>query len=106
MTLLPEKIERTDADRLRITWSDGHVRHYTPRQLRDGCPCATCREARATPPPPSTELPILSATEAQPLRVAGMKPVGNYAYSISFSDGHGTGIYSLELLRKLGAPAS
>jgi DUF971 family protein len=31
-----------------------------------------------------------------------MKPVGSYAYSIDFSDGHGTGIYPLELLRELG----
>jgi DUF971 family protein len=100
----PEKIERTDADQVRITWSDGHVRCYTPGQLRNGCPCATCREQRSAPPPPANELPILSAAEAQPLKVAGMKPVGNYAYSISFSDGHNTGIYGLDLLRELGDP--
>jgi DUF971 family protein len=28
--------------------------------------------------------------------------VGNYAYSIAFSDGHDTGIYTLELLGTLG----
>ena len=26
-----------------------------------------------------------------------MKPVGNYAYSIAFSDGHDTGIFSFEM---------
>jgi DUF971 family protein len=31
-----------------------------------------------------------------------MKPVGNYAYAISFSDGHDTGIYTIEYLRELG----
>jgi DUF971 family protein len=31
-----------------------------------------------------------------------MKPVGNYAYTIAFSDGHDTGIYTFELLRELG----
>ena len=30
--------------------------------------------------------------EARPLTIQGMKPVGNYAYSIDFSDGHGSGI--------------
>ena len=40
--------------------------------------------------------------EAQPLRIAAMKPVGNYAYSIDFSDGHDTGIYTLDALRELG----
>jgi DUF971 family protein len=40
-----------------------------------------------------------------PLKVTGMTPVGNYAYSIAFSDGHNTGIYPLTLLRELGEPA-
>jgi DUF971 family protein len=31
-----------------------------------------------------------------------MTPVGNYAYKILFSDGHDTGIYTLDLLRELG----
>ena len=31
-----------------------------------------------------------------------MTPVGRYAYSIDFSDGHDTGIYTLESLRELG----
>ncbi len=48
-------------------------------------------------------LPVLSAAEMQPLTVSKMEPVGNYAYSIEFSDGHGTGIYTLELLRRVGA---
>ena len=43
-----------------------------------------------------------SAAEAQPLMVQGVKPLGNYAYTIAFSDGHDTGIYKLELLRQLG----
>ncbi|MDP6722272.1 MAG: DUF971 domain-containing protein [Pirellulaceae bacterium] len=38
----------------------------------------------------------------QPLRIKGMKPVGNYAYSIDFSDGHDSGIYSFDLLLELG----
>ncbi|MDP6446605.1 MAG: gamma-butyrobetaine hydroxylase-like domain-containing protein [Pirellulaceae bacterium] len=32
----------------------------------------------------------------------GMQPMGSYAYSIEFSDGHDTGIYSLELLSEIG----
>jgi DUF971 family protein len=50
-------------------------------------------------------LPVLSAAEARPLTISKMEPVGNYAYSIEFSDGHGTGIYTLELLRQLGRDA-
>jgi DUF971 family protein len=47
-------------------------------------------------------LPIVNEAETKPLRVEGMKPVGNYAYSIEFSDGHDSGIYTFELLRELG----
>jgi DUF971 family protein len=31
-----------------------------------------------------------------------MKPVGQYAYAISFSDGHETGIYLFDYLHDLG----
>ena len=102
MTLQPKKLELVDGNQLRITWSDGQVRDYALRELRDKCPCATCREKRNAPPPSPLQLPIISAAEAQPLRITAMKPVGNYAYSIDFSDGHNTGIYTLESLREMG----
>ena len=103
MAALPVKLELAEGNQLRITWSDGQVRDYSLRELRDKCPCATCREKRNAPPPSPLQLPILSAAEAQPLRITAMKPVGNYAYSIDFSDGHNTGIYTLESLREMGA---
>lgn len=104
MTAQPIKLELSAPERLRITWSDGQVREYPLRELRDKCPCATCREKRNAPPESPLQLPIISDAEAQPLRIAAMKPVGNYAYSIDFSDGHNTGIYTLESLRDLGEP--
>ncbi len=102
MNLQPTKIELIADDRLRIEWNDQTQREYTFGELREACPCATCREKRKPPPPTSMELPVLSAAEAAPLKVLGMKPVGNYAYSIAFSDGHDTGIYTIESLRQLG----
>jgi DUF971 family protein len=106
MTASPTKLELAAADLLRITWSDGTVREYPVRELRDKCPCATCREKRNAPPPPSTLLPIITDAETKPLRIEAMKPVGNYAYAIDFSDGHDTGIYTLETLRELGHEAT
>jgi DUF971 family protein len=103
MEFQPVELKRISESRLQITWSDGQIRQYTFRELRDGCPCATCREKRSAPPPPPTQLTVLTPAEAQPLTIAGMKPVGNYAYSIDFSDGHNTGIYTLEHLRELGS---
>lgn len=98
-SILPTKLELAGENQLLIEWSDGHSRSYSFGELRNRCPCATCREKRKTPAP---MLPVLSAEEAQPLKILGMKPVGNYAYSIDFSDGHDTGIYSFDLLRELG----
>lgn len=103
MNVTPQKLERVGESGLLITWSDGQRRQYETRELRDRCPCATCREKQehgAREPAPL--LPILTAAETQPLKITGMKPVGNYAYSIDFSDGHNTGIYTLEFLRELG----
>ena len=99
----PTKIELAGDDRLRIDWSDGERREYRFGELRERCPCATCREKRAKP---AELLPVLSAAEARPIKVLEMKPVGNYAYSIAFSDGHDTGIFTFELLRELGREVS
>jgi DUF971 family protein len=99
METQPAKLSRTADDQLAIEWSDGQRRIYSFRELRDACPCATCREKRSQPAP---LLPVLKPEEARPLKVLGMTPVGHYAYSIEFSDGHDTGIYPFKLLRELG----
>jgi DUF971 family protein len=104
MNVQPTKLELAAPDRLRISWSDGQVREYAVRELRDNCPCATCREVRSVAPAP-TLFPIVTDADIRPLRIAAMKPVGNYAYSIDFSDGHNTGIYTLESLREMGEEA-
>jgi DUF971 family protein len=106
MNVYPTKLERRGANQLLIEWSDGEQRLYSAGELRDACPCATCREKSEKPAPAATMLPVIPLSEAQPLSILGMQPVGNYAYSIAFSDGHDTGIYSFELLRGAGKVAS
>jgi DUF971 family protein len=106
MNLQPTNLQLAGPDQLRITWNDGQIREYAVRELRERCPCATCREKRRAPPPPPTQLPVLSPAETQPLRISSMKPVGNYAYAIDFTDGHNTGIYTLETLREMGTPVA
>jgi DUF971 family protein len=98
----PVKLARSGTSGLVIEWSDGQSRDYSVRELRDACPCASCREKRSQPAEPTILLPVLSLNEARPLAIIKMEPVGNYAYSIEFSDGHNTGIYTLVLLRQLG----
>lgn len=79
--------------RLVIQWSDGRQLEYDPGELRAACPCAACASGQGGTPSPE-------------LTVTQMQPVGNYAYHIEFSDGHGTGIYPLELLRRLGTESN
>ena len=104
-THLPRALRRLDDPRspgaIEISWSDGAVSVYTPRLLRDACPCATCREQRVEPVRPNP-LAVLAPEELAPLAISGMKPVGQYAYAIEFSDGHASGIYTLDYLRELG----
>ena len=101
----PTRLERT-SDSLRIEWSDGVVQEITIRELQRQCPCATCRErakgeSQSSALSPFQLLPI-ATPQAAPLAIARMEPVGNYAYSIHYSQGCSKGIYTFELLRALG----
>lgn len=103
MNVYPVELKTVEPASLLIRWSDGRQQQYPLAELRDFCPCATCREKRrAGEQKPAELLPVLTPAEAQPLRLVSMKPVGNYAYSIAFSDGHDTGIYTFEQLREIG----
>lgn len=107
----PASIQREGERGIRIEWSDGTATSWTARELRDACPCATCREKRgetggheAISMPVVAKpmgLPVLSAAEAKPLTIEGMRPVGTYAYNIAFSDGHSSGLFTFERLRRV-----
>ncbi len=94
----PVALRKEGDDRLAIDWSDGHHAVYTWRHLREHCPCAGCREERLQPPDP---LRVLKPSELVPLRPVAFTPVGYYAYKITWSDGHDSGLFTLENLRSL-----
>lgn len=106
----PDGIERVGDSGIRIRWSDGETTEWTSRQLRDACPCATCREKHGkllhdddeapVAKPKPIGLPVLSAAEARPMKIEGMKPVGTYAYNVLFSDGHSSGLFTFARLRR------
>ncbi len=99
------KALRREGDCLVIEWSDGFVGSITWKALRDACPCAGCREERQKPADPFR---LLKPEELVPLAPVSMPRVGRYAYKVVWSDGHDTGIFTLEHLRQLcqapGAP--
>lgn len=108
MTPYPTHLERQPDRRLLIEWSDGQRRLYRSSELRKACPCATCREKRAAGEGDKMQslLKVIAPHEAEPVAIAAMEPVGNYAYKLHFSDGHDTGIYTFEFLRELGEETS
>ncbi len=101
MNLRPNELKLLNPDQLQITWSDGQVRRYEVAELRRSCPCASCGEKRRAEPKAEL-LPVVTLDPPEAVRLKGVNPIGNYAYEISFADGHNTGIYTFEYLRELG----
>lgn len=72
---------------LKVTFMDEVEGTVSAERLRDASPSAD--KSRAPLPP------------GRVMAIVAIEPVGNYAVRIEFSDGHGTGIYTWRLLRKL-----
>ena len=100
----PTSLNRTEDRQLIIHWSDGIEQTVSFRELRNACQCAKCNESKLENVDINNgSLPVLSPAETMPLEIVEMKPVGNYAYNVHFSDGHSSGIFTFELLRKIGS---
>ena len=98
------KVNVTTGTGMEIEWNDGHFSAYSFPFLRDACPCALCNEEREKDgrqpgdplKPVAGALPMFKAA-ARPTEV---KPVGKYAISFTWNDGHQHGIYSWQYLRE------
>jgi DUF971 family protein len=92
----PQAIERLPSQRsLLIQWHDGQERRLAYVGLRGQCMCARCVDE-------ITGERILDVEGIDPgLGIEGMELVGNYALKIRWSDGHDTGLYTWEHLRRL-----
>jgi len=92
----PVGFRRRDARTLSVLWEDGHGDDFDVRDLRLACPCAVCIEE-------TSGRPLLDPKSVRPdIAPRVISSVGNYAITISWNDGHSTGIYSFERLRDLG----
>jgi DUF971 family protein len=85
--------------RLIVRWRDGHESHYPWDDLRAACPCADCRTAQK----PQGGLQVLTGPVVRrgEMQIVAISPVGRYALGFTWSDGHRTGIYSFDFLRRL-----
>ena len=98
------KVNKTEGTGMDIDWKDGHKSSWNFRWLRDACPCATCHEERekdgrepgVPKPTPGNLLPLYQ----NPPRPVTVTPTGRYAIAFGWNDGHTSGIYSWEFLRR------
>ncbi|MHB8418157.1 MAG: DUF971 domain-containing protein [Myxococcales bacterium] len=93
----PSSIEQA-ASGLVVSWDDSVRTELSFRELRLSCPCAGCVEEW------SGKRTVDPAAIPEGIHPLSIEPVGNYALSITWSDGHSTGIYSWSTLRALGRP--
>jgi DUF971 family protein len=99
------KVALTEGTGVEIVWKDGHRSQWTFPFLRDACPCATCHEEREKTgralgeprPQPKQLLPIYTP----PAKPNAVEPIGRYALKFKWADGHESGIYSWDFLRRL-----
>lgn len=90
------KIWQQDSRTLAITWTDGRDSLYDVVELRRQCPCAECVDEI------SRERKLKPEQIPQSVRPVKIESVGRYAMKIRFTDGHQTGIYTFDFLRRFG----
>jgi DUF971 family protein len=104
--LTPAKVRvlKTEGTGMEIDWEDGHKSQWTFAWLRNACPCATCVEERQIqgrdPGEPKPQPKQLLQMYEAPARPASAHAVGRYAIQFNWQDGHSSGIYSWDFLRR------
>ena len=102
---LKVRVKKTEGTGVEVDWKDGHHSQWSFVWLRNACPCATCHEAREQddrlPGEAKPKQPTLLALYEAPARPVEVTPVGKYALRFKWNDGHESGIYSWEYLRRV-----
>lgn len=90
-----KELWQVDEKTLAILWTDQKENRYDVVDLRRQCPCAGCVDER------TGKRTLRPENVADTVRPKRLKSVGRYALTIQFNDGHETGIYTFDYLRKL-----
>ncbi len=96
--MVPKQI-KIKKGKLFIKWDDDSESLIDLKYLRNECPCANCKGETILlktyrPAKPSAENPDMYS-------IKEIRTVGGYAVQIFWKDGHGTGIYTWDYLKKL-----
>ncbi|HLP43246.1 MAG TPA: DUF971 domain-containing protein [Fibrobacteria bacterium] len=93
--IAPTAVWKQEPDTLAVRWNDGTESRYPIRALRCSCPCAVCVNEW------TGEKMLDESKVPQTVKPQRVFSVGRYAVGIHWSDGHNTGIYSYDYLKKL-----
>ena len=88
-------------EELAVKWEDGSESFITLEKLRRACPCAGCKG----------EVDVMGNLYKNPerpltpaaFRLVRIERVGTYALQPVWGDGHATGIYAFDYLRRAAA---
>jgi DUF971 family protein len=94
----PTRIELI-GDEVAIKWADGAESFITSSALRAASPSAA---ARGEPDIFGRVHGGEGPRDFSGVTVVGWEMIGGYAVRFEFSDGHGSGLYTYDLLRRLG----
>src|SRR5687767_2682696 len=85
-------------DELAVVWNDGNESYFPLEALRRSCPCAVCQGE-----PDGFRPAVKPVIEYRPecFAMRHYTVVGHYGIQPVWGDGHQTGIFSFEYLRKL-----
>ncbi|HAR00010.1 DUF971 domain-containing protein [Verrucomicrobia bacterium] len=97
MQLKPEQLDLI-GNEVAIKWNDGSENFFNMEQLRAASPSA---ENKGEPDLFGNIHGASSQTEFPGVKVIGWTPIGGYAIRFDFSDGHRTGLYSFDYLKRL-----
>ena len=84
---------------LALAWGDGSESYLELEKVRRMCPCAECQGE-----PDALGRVVVPQTSygAGAFELKAIERVGGYALRPRWGDGHETGLYSYDLLRRLG----
>jgi len=102
MSLQPTNIQQI-GNELAIHWNDGGESFLDLQFLRRACPCAACG---GEPDVLGNILRPNVTYSGNSFDLAGFQIVGGYALQPQWRDGHNTGIYSFQYLRRLAEPVT
>lgn len=93
--IAPIQIGPAGSSEITLLWNDGKSSKLKAWDLRMACPCAACVNEI------TGEKQLKPEMVPQDIKTVAISTVGRYALHIQWSDGHNTGLYGFEYLRKL-----